>query len=123
MAYTKTVWKNRLVEKPGTGILQQNADGTVTFIAKEGNIIEAGTPVNAENLNKIEDTLASHDTQLTQIPVDMAKKAPLASPSFTGTPKAPSGATDYTTARLRNIYFSTNIPTSMANGDICLTYE
>ncbi|WP_097026187.1 hypothetical protein [Clostridium peptidivorans] len=49
--------------------------------------------------------------------------APKASPIFTGTPKAPSGATDYTTARLRNIYFSTNIPTSMANGDICLTYE
>lgn len=64
MAYAKTVWKNRIVEKPGTGTLQQNADGTVTFIAKEGNIIEAGTPVNAENMNKIEDTLAAHDAQL-----------------------------------------------------------
>lgn len=122
MAYTKTVWKNRLVEKPGTGILQQNADGTVTFIAKEGNIIEAGTPVNAENLNKIEDTLAGHDTQLTQIPVDMAKKAPLASPSFTGTPKAPVG-TDYTTTRIRNAYMSTTVPTAMNNGEICFVYE
>lgn len=64
MAYTKTLWKNRLVEKPRTFRFQQNADGTVTLNAEEGQIIEPGTPVNAANLNKIEDTLEAHESQL-----------------------------------------------------------
>ena len=31
--------------------------------------------------------------------------------------------TDYTTTRVRNAYFSTSIPTTMNNGEICFVYE
>lgn len=57
MTYQKTTWKNRLVERPGTYTFRQNADGSVTLLSAEGNVVEAGTPVNAENLNKIENAL------------------------------------------------------------------
>ncbi|BCK00854.1 hypothetical protein [Anaerocolumna chitinilytica] len=54
-------------------------------------------------------------------------KAPLVSPVFTGTPKAPSGAVDYTTLRMRNIYATTTDltagTTTLTSGDICLVYE
>ncbi len=53
MANEKIVWKNRVVERPRTYRLQQNADGTVTIIPEEGEVYEAGTPVNADNLNKL----------------------------------------------------------------------
>ena len=50
-------------------------------------------------------------------------KAPLASPTFTGTPKA-STNTSYTTAQLRNVILSTADPTSTDgnNGDIWIKY-
>lgn len=34
-----------------------------------------------------------------------------------------TNSTDYTTSRIRNAYFSTTIPTTMANGEICFVYE
>ena len=53
--------------------------------------------------------------------------APLASPTFTGTPKAPASAADYTTARLRNIRAGTADLTagssSLNSGEIYLVYE
>ncbi|KQL54506.1 hypothetical protein AN964_14025 [Heyndrickxia shackletonii] len=58
MAYAKTDWKNRVVERPRTFKFQQNADASVTLIPDEGQIIEPGTPVNAENMNKIEQGVA-----------------------------------------------------------------
>lgn len=58
MAYQPTEWKNRLVERPRTYQLQQNADGTVTLIPSEGVITEEGTPVNAGNMNHIEQGIA-----------------------------------------------------------------
>jgi len=67
MAYTKTVWKNRIVENPNTYLQQQNADGTVTLIPKEGTVTEAGTPVNAVNMNNIENGIATVDTNLGNI--------------------------------------------------------
>jgi|GEM_PF-2781541 len=54
MAYVKTDWKNRVVEKPRTFTIQENTDGTVTLIPAEGVIHEEGTPVAAGNMNKIE---------------------------------------------------------------------
>ena len=49
--------------------------------------------------------------------------APLASPSFTGTPIVASG-TDYSVSRIRNVFFSTSEPSSStgSNGDICIVY-
>lgn len=36
---------------------------------------------------------------------------------------AVKAATDYTTSKLRNTKFSTSVPTSLANGEICFVYE
>ena len=51
-------------------------------------------------------------------------KAPLASPQFTGAAKVAAG-TDYTTGKLRNIFFSTSAPTAADgnNGDIWIVYN
>lgn len=54
MAYIKTDWKDKVVEKPRTFTIQENPDGTVTLIPDEGTVYEVGTPVNAANMNKIE---------------------------------------------------------------------
>lgn len=54
MPYEPTVWKNREVERPRTYTKVENPDGTITLIPQEGNIIEPGTPIIAENMNKIE---------------------------------------------------------------------
>ncbi|MBU3208679.1 hypothetical protein KPL28_03385 [Clostridium algidicarnis] len=64
MAYIKTTWKNKIVERPRTFRQQQNADGTVTLIPSEGAVIETGTPINAQNMNKIEDALGSTDRKI-----------------------------------------------------------
>lgn len=53
------IWKDRIVEKPRTFIIQDNPDGTKTLIPSQGIITEAGTPVNAANLNGIEADLTS----------------------------------------------------------------
>ncbi len=66
MPYIKTIWKNRLVEKPRTFRQQQNTDGTVTLLPVEGQIFEPGTPVSAENLQKIEDELVAQERTLNQ---------------------------------------------------------
>ena len=53
--------------------------------------------------------------------------APLASPVFTGTPKAPASSTSYSTAQMRNIYAGTTDMTagssSLASGIIYIVYE
>ncbi|MFJ7933718.1 hypothetical protein [Sporosarcina sp. NPDC096371] len=54
MAYTPTEWKNREVERPRTFREQNNPDGSITLIPAEGDVIEAGTPIIADNMNKIE---------------------------------------------------------------------
>lgn len=50
--------------------------------------------------------------------------APLASPAFTGAPKAPAAATDYTTYRLRNMALVSSAPTSaIGNGQLVGVYS
>lgn len=53
------VWQDRIVENPRTFTVQNNADGTITLIPAPGQIIQAGTPVNAANLNGIETDLTN----------------------------------------------------------------
>ncbi|MCF6461505.1 hypothetical protein [Clostridium sp. Cult3] len=55
MAYERTIWKNREVERPRTFKKIENPDGTITLVPAEGNIIEPGTPIIAQNMNNIED--------------------------------------------------------------------
>lgn len=57
MTYEKTDWVDRMVEKPNTFIVTQNSDGTITLTPAPGQVIERGTPINAVNLNKIENKL------------------------------------------------------------------
>ena len=59
MAYEPTLWTNREVEKPRTYNLINNPDGTVTLQPAEGNIISVGTPLVAENMNKIEEGIVN----------------------------------------------------------------
>ena len=57
MSIPRTNWQDHSVEKPMTYTLTDNGDGTVTLVPEEGEIYRQGTPVNAENLNNIEDRL------------------------------------------------------------------
>lgn len=67
MAYTKTVWKDRVIQRPNTFNLQNNADGTITLIPVPGTVTEAGTLVNAANLNKIEGAIYNLDSNKVDI--------------------------------------------------------
>lgn len=66
MAYNPTDWRDRVVERPRTYSLQDNGDGTYTLLPMPGNIIEPGTPVNAGNMNKIEQGIADTSQGLEQ---------------------------------------------------------
>ncbi|MBU5439509.1 hypothetical protein KQI42_15950 [Tissierella sp. MSJ-40] len=66
MAYIKTVWKNREVERPRTFTKVDNADGTITLVPSEGKIIEQGTPIIAANMNNIENGIEEAITKAEQ---------------------------------------------------------
>ena len=68
MTYTKTIWRDQLVERPKTYEFSNNQDGSVTLIESFGNVTELGTPVNATNMNHIENGLA--DTDVTKYNVN-----------------------------------------------------
>ena len=63
MAYEPTIWKDRVVEKPRTFNIVNNPDGTVTLVPAPGVVVEEGTPVNAANLNKLEQGLKMHEAE------------------------------------------------------------
>lgn len=73
MSYVKTVWKDRLVEKPMTFKVSSNLDGTVTLERVEGNVTEEGTSINAANMNKIENAIGDVNIDLTNHIIDMIK--------------------------------------------------
>ncbi len=56
--YTKTNWQDRIVEFPKRFAIIDNGDGTVTLERVEGQVLQAGTPVSATNLQKMEDEIA-----------------------------------------------------------------
>jgi parallel beta-helix repeat protein len=60
LSYEPINWKDRIVEKPRTYHVQNNPDGTITLIPAPGTVVQEGTPVNAANLNKIEQGFVSH---------------------------------------------------------------
>lgn len=61
MAYQKTVWKDQDVENPRTYVERDNGDGTVTLLDAFGEVTELGTPVNATNMNHIENGIEEVD--------------------------------------------------------------
>lgn len=64
MSYEKTIWKDRVVEKPNTYRSVANSDGTITLYPITGQVIEKGTPVSAANLNKIENGIVELNEKL-----------------------------------------------------------
>lgn len=55
MAYTKNTWVDQDVERPKTYEVTKNQDGSITLTDSFGLVKELGTPVNAVNMNHIED--------------------------------------------------------------------
>lgn len=56
--YEKTVWKDHVVERPNTYSVIQNQDGTKSITPAAGTVLQQGTPLNATNLNKMEQGIA-----------------------------------------------------------------
>ena len=73
------------------------------------------------SLNTINSNISTINSDISTINGSLSAKAPLASPSFTGTAKVAAG-TDYTTAKLRNITLSTADPSGGSNGDVWIKY-
>lgn len=59
MAYTKNIWVDQDVERPKTYEVTNNQDGSITLTDSFGLVTELGTPVNAVNMNHIEDGIAN----------------------------------------------------------------
>ena len=55
MSYTKNTWVDQDVERPKTYEVTNNQDGSITLTDSFGLVTELGTPVNAVNMNHIED--------------------------------------------------------------------
>lgn len=66
MAYNRTVWKDRLVQRPNTFTISNNPDGTVTLVPVPGTVMEPGTAINAAAMNKIELGIEDVNAQLAQ---------------------------------------------------------
>src|SRR5690625_1099426 len=64
MSYQPTNWKDRVVQNARTYKMQENDDGTVTLIPAPGEVTEAGTPVDAARMNKIEQGIADTSEEL-----------------------------------------------------------
>ncbi|MFY9423037.1 MAG: hypothetical protein WAP91_08620, partial [Bacilli bacterium] len=63
MTYEPIGFKNKVVERPRTYFLQENPDGSFTLIPAPGEVYEEGTPLNAANLNKLEQGLVTHQAE------------------------------------------------------------
>jgi hypothetical protein len=64
MAYTKTVWVDRVVQYPTKYTTTGSVPGDIVLTANPGTITQAGTPVNATNLNKIETAIFDMDAKV-----------------------------------------------------------
>jgi len=61
MTYEKKIWTDQNVERPKTYEMTHNVDGSITLTESFGNVVDLGTPVNAQNMNHIENALALCD--------------------------------------------------------------
>jgi hypothetical protein len=58
MAYEKTKWEDRVVQFPNRYDKSGETSTQVTLIANPGTVTQAGTPLNAANLNNIENGIS-----------------------------------------------------------------
>lgn len=59
MPYTKTTWVDRLVQFPNRFTKASETSIGVTLTADPGTVTQAGTPISAANMNKIENGIAN----------------------------------------------------------------
>lgn len=59
MPYSKTTWVDRVVQYPNRYSKSGETSTEVTLVQSAGTVTASGTPVNAANLNKIEDGIAN----------------------------------------------------------------
>ena len=131
-----TINENEIYATPDNNELD-----TTTFlrVSDVGSAVDTN-PINADTLggksaldflqaSEIVDKLTSTDTtkplsanQGKALKTEVDAKAPLASPTFTGSATVAAG-TDYTTAKLRNVILSTGNPSGGNNGDIWIKYK
>jgi hypothetical protein len=64
MAYVKNIWVDQDVERPKTYEVTNNQDGSITLTDSFGLVTELGTPVNAVNMNHIEDGIFDNSEEL-----------------------------------------------------------
>jgi len=57
-------WYDRIVEYPRRFAIVNNGDGTYTLNPCPGNVIQEGTPVNAANMNNIENKIDAHLSEI-----------------------------------------------------------
>ena len=97
---------------------------SASYFATASNISTINGSLNTINsdISTINGSLNTINSNISTINDSLSAKAPLASPSFTGTAKVAAG-TDYTTAKLRNITLSTASPSGGNNGDIWIKYK
>jgi hypothetical protein len=62
MTYSRTDWKDRIVANPNAYLKQNETAGDVELIPNPGVVTEAGTPLNAANMNNIEDGILERAT-------------------------------------------------------------
>lgn len=60
MAYSRTYWQDRAVERPRTYTEAVNSDGSKTYTPAPGEVIQEGTPQSATNFNHIEEGLTHY---------------------------------------------------------------
>ena len=96
---------------------------SASYFATASNISTINGSLNTinSNISTINSSLNTINSNISTINDSLSTKAPLASPSFTGTAKVAAG-TDYTTAKLRNITLSTADPSGGSNGDVWIKY-
>lgn len=64
MAYVKNTWVDQNVQRPKTYQVTTNQDGSITLTDDFGLVTELGTPVNATNMNHIEQGIYDNDTHI-----------------------------------------------------------
>ena len=112
-----TINENEIYMTPDNNELDTHQFLRVTDV---GSAVDVN-PINADTLGGKTASEYLTTTDKTEINNSIATKAPLDSPTFTGTAKA-TGNTNYTTAQLRNITISTADPSGGSNGDIWIKY-
>lgn len=111
MTYQPINWKDRIVEKPNTFEMRDNGDSTVTLIPDPGQVLQEGTPLNAENLNHIEKGLIDAYAQLADITINGREHGMIADGVFDNLPIFNSLKSKYPNAKLllpnqrNNIYY------------------